>query len=60
MLKMAILKNLFKNYLSVYFGLYWVHCCVGFSLAVAIGSHSLVVICWLLTAVSSLVAEHGP
>ena len=36
----------------------WVFTAAGFSLVVAVGSCSLVVICWLLTAVSSLVAEH--
>ena len=50
-------NNSIYSFILVVLGL---HCCAGFSLAVAIGSHSLVVICWLLTAVSSLVAEHGP
>ena len=35
------------------------HCCSGFSLAVASGGCSLVVVCRLGIAVASLVAEHG-
>ena len=50
-------NNSIYSFILVVLGL---HCCAGFSLAVAIGSHSLVVICWLLTEVSSLVAEHEP
>ena len=34
------------------------HCCVGFSLVVVSWGHSLAVVCGLLTAVASLVAEH--
>ena len=34
-------------------------CCAGFLLAVARGSYSLGAVCGLLTAVDSLVAEHG-
>ena len=34
------------------------HCCVGFSLVVVSWGHSLAVVCRLLTAVASLVAEH--
>ena len=33
------------------------HCCSGFSLAAASGQYSLVVVCRLLTAAASLVAE---
>ena len=35
-------------------------CCAGFSLTVARGSYSLIAVCRLLTAVDSLVEEHGP
>ena len=35
------------------------HCCVNFSLVVASGGYFLAVVCRLLTAVASLVAEHG-
>ena len=34
-------------------------CCSGFSPVVESGSYSLVVVCGLLTAVASLVMEHG-
>ena len=35
------------------------HCCTGFSLVVVSGDYSLVAMCGLLTAVDSLVLEHG-
>ena len=34
------------------------HCILGFSLVVENRGYSLVVVCWLLIAVASLVAEH--
>ena len=35
------------------------HCCTGFSLVEASMGYPLGVLCWLLIAVASLVAEHG-
>ena len=36
------------------------HCCLGFSLVAASRGYSLVALCSLLTAMASLVGEHGP
>ena len=44
--------------LSIYF-LVVLGCCAGFSLVVANGGNSLVVVHGLLIVVASLVAEHG-
>ena len=35
------------------------HCCTGCSLVEASMGYTLVVLCWLLITVASLVAEHG-
>ena len=45
------------NYLFIYFGVLSLHFFVGFSLVVERGGHSLGVVCRLLIAVASLVAE---
>ena len=43
----------------IYFWLFWVFVAIhGLSLVAASGGHSLVVVCGLLTAVTSLVSEH--
>ena len=47
-----------KMILSIYF-LVVLGCCAGFSLVVANGGNSLVVVHGLLIVVASLVAEHG-
>ena len=46
-----------KNYL--FMAVLGLHCCTGFSLVEASRSYPLVVVCWLLIVVASLVAEHG-
>ena len=49
----------FPQDLFIYFWLCWVFIAVhGLSLVVESGDYSLVVVCWFLSAVASLVAEH--
>ena len=56
---MVVFFSFFKKYLFVYFSLCWVFIAAqAFSLVVASGDHSLVVVNGLLIAVSSLVMEH--
>ena len=47
-----------NNFLSLFLAAWGLHCCTGFSLAVARGGFSLAVVCGLLIAVASPVAEH--
>ena len=55
-----ILLKIFKIILSIYFWLHWVFVAVlRLSLVAASGGYSLAVVLRLLTAVASLVAEHG-
>ena len=49
-------KVLFIDWFMAILGL---HCCAGFSLAVAGGGSSLLMVCWLLIPMASLVAEQG-
>jgi len=42
-----------------HFYMEYMRCCEGFSLVVVSGDYSLVAVCRLLIAVSSLVVEHG-
>ena len=43
------------------FYLFWLclHCCMGFYLITVHRGYSLIVVLWLLTAVASLIVEHG-
>ena len=45
------------NFIYLFMVVLGLHCCSGFSLAAASGQYSLVVVCRLLTAAASLVAE---
>ena len=47
-----------KNYLLIYLGCAGSWFLLGFSLVFGCGSYSLVVVCWLLTAVASLAVKH--
>ena len=50
----------FKNFIFIYFWLYWIFIAVhGLSLVVAPGGYPLVVVHRLLIAVASLIVEHG-
>ena len=42
-----------------YFWLFWVYCCLGFSLLAVNRSYSLVAVGGLVIVVASLSAEHG-
>ena len=42
---------------SLFLAVLGLHCCVSFSLVAASGGYSLVVVCWLLIAVTSLVGH---
>ena len=53
---MCIFKN---NFIYLFLAVLGLHCCVGFSLIVASGGHSLATVHRLLIAVASLVVEHG-
>ena len=56
---MLLFKRNVKNYFVEGGAVLGLCCCVGFSLVAASGGHSPVVVCGLLIAVASLVAEHG-
>ena len=45
-------------YLFLFWAVLGLHCCMGFPLDVASRGYSLVMVCWLLIAVASLVVEH--
>ena len=49
----------FKNIVYLFLALLGLCCCVGFSLVVASGGHSLVAVCGFLIVGPSLVSEHG-
>ena len=49
-----IFKN---NFIYLFLAVLGLHCCAGFSLVVATGDYSLVVVLGLLIAVASLFAE---
>ena len=54
------LENLYFIYLCIsLLAVLGLHCCAGFSLVVVSRGCSLIVVCGLLIAVASLVAEHG-
>ena len=48
-----------KKYSYLFMAALGLHCCVGFSLVAVSGDYSLVVVCRLVLAMASLVAEHG-
>ena len=48
---------LFKFYL--FLAVLGLHCCMGFYLITVHRGYSLIVVLWLLTAVASLIVEHG-
>ena len=47
------------NFIYLFLAVPGLYCCSGFSLVVASRAYSLVAVRGLLTAVASLVAEHG-
>ena len=49
--------KLFKNFMYLFLSALGLHCCTGFSLLEASGGYSLVVVCRLLIAVASSVAN---
>ena len=49
-----------NNFIYIFLTVLGLHCCTVFSLVAESGGHSPVVVCSLLTAVASLVVEHGP
>ena len=55
------LQWVFKNkFSSIYFWLFWGRlCCAGFSLVMVSGGYSPAVVCRLLVAAASFVAERG-
>ena len=53
-----IIFKIFKKFLFNYLTVLGLLCCVDFSLVVTSRGYSLAVVCGLLTAVASLVAEH--
>ena len=50
---------LLKKYIYLFMAALGLHCCVGLSLVAVSGDYFLVVVCRLVLAMASLVAEHG-